>query len=298
MRKTYLLLLLLSTIFVSSFAQNTNFDLLVNFQSVANARSTTTNDVRFSRLITLNDSMAINSTITQTRREIKTYTPDFGYEIAAGANLKINNKLGLHIGVGVNILNVVFDAEIGNILTESVISGDTISFSTPNFPLGNNLCDVSTNSPNDLPDPLQGVRYRTINLRIPLEIQLSLLHERLRLGLGGYLQLPFYTSRDREFISMEVEGRTGENVCTYRLNVEQDRDGSDINNIQYGASLSAEFDISNKFAVRLGLLQHLNNLFFREDQVASIDNLSFEPTRFALGLKYFFNDAITKDLRD
>lgn len=274
----------------SIFAQSPIFDLSATVNYIPSTNSTQVFEFTALSYNQITDSTATRSTFARMQETIQTYNQELSYELMAGMRLKLNDKINLNLGLGVNSLSFKVESEFTPLVQGTLISTDTVSFTPSTSPTSTSFCDEYINNFNDIGSVESGIAYDFINLRIPLELSIALLEEKLRLNLGGYLQTPLFTRSYREYIGLNRELIDGLHYCEYERVEDIDKSGNFINNLQYGYSISAEYYLRKKIAVTLGAIRDLGNIFYLDDTNQSFTSSNdLQTTRYNVGVKYILN---------
>lgn len=235
----------------------------------------------------LNDSMAISHTgIAQsvTSTDYKT-SPGF----SAGAKLHFDIADRISIGTGLLTEFFSFQGEMKYISSHIVItSTDTIAYKRNIIDIYH--CDYYENSISDLGPIQNGIKYKMLNLTVPLEVSVKIIPGKLYLDGGVYMQTPLYTLTRQEYYASNMRIENGKTICRYYIRVEENNSGIRFSNIQLGLSGTLGLVLTNQIHLNLGIAKTLSNVFDdRSDNLFSTGNLQvFKPMRISAGLQYNF----------
>ena len=239
----------------------------------------------------LNDSMYIRTNYLYTTTYERLYTPDFGGEITGKVAFELFDNLSLRSGLGLNYMSFGIDSKHIS-TTYEYLGMDTLKISSGTPGIISFGCDSFKNSYSDIAPLKKGITQQLLNLVIPLELEYNLLHHRLFLRGGAYLQTPIYSSTDNESIRIESEVTNGIEICEYVKVENHNTSGNSLNHLQFGATANLAYRLSNSLNIELGISKDLSNTFSKEEyQIYPLKGDEFKPLKFSLGIEYFFNHS-------
>jgi len=214
-------------------------------------------------------------------REIETSRETFfsegsSYYLNFATPLLEKRRFTLDGGLGLGYLLFNYNTETV-LSTINVLSMDTIPTPVP-FSFGPSCSSVS-NSFSDF-SPKEGTDVQLLMLSIPLQVHYEFIPEVFRVGIGGFIRTPLYSRETLERIELRVDEETG--VCFYFLNAIKEEDGSSFSDIQFGASLHADYRFYERFALEVALHQSFTNTF--------ASTLQYQPLELRFGLSYRFKN--------
>ncbi len=235
----------------------------------------------------LNDSMAISQTAIEQSVTSTDYKTSPGFSAGAKLHLDISDRISLGTGLLTEFFS--FQGEMKYISSRLVItSTDTIAYKRNIINVYH--CDYYENSISDL-GPLQnGIKYKMLNLTVPLEVSVKIIPGKLYLDGGVYMQTPLYTFTRQEYYSSSMRIENGKTICKYYIRVEENNSGIRFANIQLGLSGTLGLVITNQIHLNLGIAKTWSNVFDnRSNNLFSTGNFQvFKPMRISAGIQYNF----------
>jgi len=283
-----LFLYFLSTLQV--FAQILNYDIGFNVLTRSMYHSTFSHEQVFNHNWDVEGLTIILFENTSTINFANRFASNLGLEITSGIDYKLKNDLGLHIGLGVNSLNLKVFTGIDDQFFGEFVPFDTIPITEFDF-ANSRMCDSDTVSMrNHIPINFRA-DYDMVNLRIPIELFYTLIKQRLKLRVGGYFQVPLFAKRNSEEIIFRNVNFYGEYQCIPETIDEEASAHHEIKSVRLGLNFGIQYEIAKNFAITTSLQKELQNVFDIPDiETFRLNrNSNYRPARFAFGIKYLLH---------
>ncbi len=143
-----------------------------------------------------------------------------------------------------------------------LISIDTLStVSTGSSP---SFCSIYLNSPNDLPQYSRA--HDILSLRIPVQVDYSIMNDKLRLGVNTFLQTPIYSSYKYGVISVTRVIADDEIICTYNSVEYNQRNGEALNQLIFGMGINARYHLSDRWNIRMSVNKVMRSILYSDGQ--------------------------------
>ena len=294
--KFYLILILTFTS-ISVFGQTVNFSLDGNAQYIL-PETYQSEDGEISRtsIRVLNDSLQERTTYNSTYTAIQEYTTKAGINVTGNIHIAITEKLNLKSGLGLSYL--LFDSrpsvswDPGN---DEIINIDTISNAEQSIGGVLSQCDIFINNTGSSGPVKQEITHQLISLKIPIELEYTLLKDKFFVGVGGYLQTPLFTSVVSENHTIKMEEINGQTVCEPEKVVNKNTTGSSFSDLQIGIGGNFTYMFSKKIGFKVGVTKDINNIFNNPVSVFALTtNGVFKPLKFSFGFRYRFGGAYVR----
>ena len=215
------------------------------------------------------------------------YKPKLGYSLMGTFQIPLRQNLQLSTGLGLTYSKFTYEQEYSFGSSTPIGLPDTVLTPEPITP-------ICTNFTNSLDNSFfsQGPSYQILHLMLPLNLEYSILGDKLKLYGGIFLQTPLFSNIQTDSYNIETELINGENWCTYVPTHTEDKSGNGLRNALFGFSAGLRYQVYKNWDVHVGMRKVNSNVFTSNPLSALFSGFVqtdvLKPTFFTLGMAYTF----------